>query len=268
MQQDARQAQQSLDQAQRRMESALKESQQAFRDERISRLRQTVSEFISRQQRFLDETLRVDSQRPASSETMTPQVAQALQSLGTEQALLSEEVAEVATTIMDAEAFAFALQEVAQFMASAGQTLMNSVSGEQTASLQRQATTGLQQVLTALMDDVPRPSPGEQPQPPNTPQEEEQEQGPTKYLFAQLKLIRALQERVNQQTAALDQESKPWDQVRLGRQQNLVRQQRRLAELIMRLLDTVEEKPKPIMVRPPTSGLDALDEALEQDSRK
>ncbi len=86
--------------------------------------------------------------------------------------------------------------------------------------------------------------------------------------MAQLKLIRTLQLQVNEQTAALSREPGPWDETRVGRQQALVQQQRRLAELVLQLLKEGGEEPKPVIVRPPAGGLDSLDKKLEEDAKR
>ncbi len=265
MRQEAEQAQQNLEDAQRQLQAALELSQQEFRDERVARLRQTVSEFLSRQQRILDESQQAATRRQASPQELTPDLAHTFQSLADDQTALSREVADVAATLSDAQAFAFALQQTAEVMSSVGGYLAVREAGEGTLQLARQALAMLQQVLQALMEDVPREPPDSRQEPQPKASRDDQKAN-TKYLLAQLKLIRALQLKVNEETEALSQEPGPWEETRADRQQALVRQQRHLAELVLRLLGQGGAEPKPVIVRPPAEGLDSLDRILDEDA--
>ncbi len=175
MRQDADRAQQSLDEAQRQLQEAVEQSQQAFRDERIARLRQTVNEYLSRQQRILDETLQAATQQQASPPELTADLARTFRSLADDQATLSREVGDVAATLTDAEAFAFALRQTAEVMGSASGFLAARDASERTLQFERQAVIMLQQVLNALMEETPRePTASPQQAQPKSPQDDQQ----------------------------------------------------------------------------------------------
>ena len=116
-------AQDSLDEAQRNIKAALEETEDAFRDERITRLRQSVREFLARQQRLIDETQQAETQRQAGDQSLNPLWRQTVQDLAGDQVALSQDVGEAASSLSDVVTFAFALQRVAQEMLSAGQLI-------------------------------------------------------------------------------------------------------------------------------------------------
>ena len=92
--------------------------------------------------------------------------------------------------------------------------------------MQRQAVDQLQQIQKALTDEPPPESPaGQQAQQPQTDAEKEQQRA-AKYVLAQLKLVRALQQQLNRETELHEQAEGPWDVERMTRQRNLVQRQR------------------------------------------
>ncbi len=75
-----------------------------------------------------------------------------------------------------------------------------------------------------------------------------------------------MQWQVNQRTAALQQQSAPWNEAQLTEQQQLAQQQQHLAQLVLQLLQQGAEQPKPEVVRPPPNGLESLDKKLQLDA--
>lgn len=266
-QQAALDAQQALDDARRQIADALNAITDALRDERIARLRQTVREFLSRQQRVIAETVQLDRDPDREVTLRGDQWDLGVRRLAGEQLALADEISDKAHELSDVAAFEVALQHVAQTMTAAGQKLSAEETGTATVQLEQLAAQQLEQVLRALMQDVPdQPADDQQSPAPDSPKDDQP--AGVKYLLAQLKLIRAMQLQVNEQTRALDQAEEPWDADRVERQQELVLQQQQLAELVQRLLAATGADPaRPRIVRPPSDDLDSLDRALKQDQK-
>jgi hypothetical protein len=83
-------------------------------------------------------------------------------------------------------------------------------------------------------------------------------------LLAQLKLIRAMQQQVNQQTLELSQADEPWSENTVSRHMQLVELQRELGDMIQQLLEEPQADAPPD-VPPLDDPLDSLDRALRQD---
>ncbi len=265
MRDKAEQARQQLEDAQRQLQGAMDRSQQQVRSERLARLRQTVSQYLSRQQRLSDDTRQVESQRQVSSEPLADELVRGVTMLADEQAQLGREVDEVADTLTDTQAFAFALQQTAGQMQTASSALNARDTGQTTQRAQQQATDTLQQLLTVLMDDMPR-EPADL-QPPQQPSEKPARKAPPPaYLLSQLRLVRALQLQINQQTATLAAEGTEWNEEQTRRHGELVHQQDELSQLVLRLLEQPDKPAPPAEAPPAQDQLDSLEKQLQRDA--
>ncbi len=262
-----------LDEARNQVKQALAEARESLRDQRIGNLRQAVRAFLSRQQRLIDETQQAETERQAGPDSETARWRQVVQGLADDQTTLREEIDEVALRLADVAAFAFALQRTVDCMVSAGQCLQGSDTGIETVELQRRAMEYLQQVLGAMATDAPREQQEDDQAKPSKGPGGKKKNRAAKYMLAQLKLVRALQQQVNRETELLARNEGAWDAPRVARQQDLVQQQRRLAEIVLQLLeadtgagtDAIERDPAVDPAPPPVDQLESLDRALEQD---
>ncbi|MFW6169051.1 MAG: DUF4175 family protein [Planctomycetota bacterium] len=234
----------ALDAAQRKLQGALKASKDARRNQRTLRLRRTLREFVSRQQRIMDETHQVQqAQQDQSGGEQTPQWLRRVKTLAGNQTALGTDAQELAAGWSDVVAFEFALRQVAEYMTTAGGRLGDGETGAETIELQRRALDELGRILDALSTESPdEPSGDAQDQQPKESPDNGRRQV-AEYLLEQLKLVRAMQKQVNRETELLAQIEEPWEAVHRTRQENLGRKQHRLTEMFRQLLEMMTDTP-------------------------
>ncbi|MFO7902016.1 MAG: DUF4175 family protein [Pirellulaceae bacterium] len=238
---DARAA---LEAAQRELTRALEASEDSGRNQRMLRLQQTIREFVSRQRRIMDETHQAQQEQQDQHDAkQTPQWLRNVKELAESQMTLGTDAEKLAASWSDVMTFEFALREVAEFMTTAGRRLGDKKTGEETIELQRQALDQLRRILDALTTEPPddQPNDDQEQQPRESPDNDRRRN--SNYLLAQLKLVRAMQKQVNQETELLAQIEEPWDAAHQKRQENVVRKQHRLTEVFHQLLEIMANTP-------------------------
>lgn len=236
----SRDARNALEDAQQKLQQELFASQNARRNARLARLHRTLRKMVARQRRIIDETRQVEQREDRNAS----QWRQTVQNIARSQKALSEEANELAGKWSDVTTFEFAFQQVAKCMATAGRRLENERADPETVQWQRRALDQLRQTLQAMVQDSPdkRPDPRQDEQPEAASKEGEQQV--EKYILPQLKLVRTMQQQVNQETESLARVEKPWDAAQQRRHKQLVEMQKQLSVIVQRLLEKTTDAGK------------------------
>jgi hypothetical protein len=203
------------------------------RQQQLTGLEDAVRRLHARQETLIEETRRLDRQRPAGND-WTPQQEIALADAAQRQRLLQEETTQLTQARAGTGAvFRLALAVAARNMDEAAHQLDRREPGTVTQAFQRQALERLALLLKAFQPDSPDGQPpegnagsqgGQQGKPPGGVQS-----------AAEIKLVKLLQEAINVRTQALSQADPHDDNVR-QQYQALAEEQGSLAELILEML--------------------------------
>ncbi|MBW3597595.1 MAG: hypothetical protein KY475_10005 [Planctomycetes bacterium] len=263
----AEQAEKDLEQAEQELQQAIEQAEQDLFFEQMARLEQAIAGMIKRQQGVVEETTRLHDLQTQQGELTRGQRA-SVAALATVERALSEEAAQFAEKIAKAKAFEFALQGVIREMLTTASRLDRAQTGDATQQSARAALDRLDRLAEALKDD-PAPQ-GEQESPSGQEPGEQQQRPPSDGIaaMAELKLLKLMQEELNQRTAALDEAREQQGELTPEQEQQLAElsaEQGRLAELLLNLGAATEENPEddPESL-PDPSGEGELDEELEK----
>jgi hypothetical protein len=239
----ARDAQQRLEEAQVELANELAQVEEQLAREQALRAEQQLAGLIDRQNNVVAETERLEGVRDA--EGALPQLHRGtLANLAGEQTLLADEVDHLRRAIAGA-AFDFAFDRASSPMHRAGAALGRGDTSSTVQQMERDALARLQQILAALAPDKTSPQesaaqPPAEGQPPAPPRE-------PAAAIAELKLLKSLQETINRQTTELQQQreqSADWTDEQQQTLDALVREEGRLADLVLEFIAKSSEKPE------------------------
>jgi hypothetical protein len=241
----AKEARQLLGQAAEELRQRRLEAQAALLAEQMARLEDVVKHLHAQQETLMEETRRLDGQRPAAGD-WTPQQEISLADDARRQRLLEEETAQLAQAFSSTGgAFRLALTAAARNMDEADHQLDRRELGPVTQDFQRQALERLALLLTAFQTDSP-----EDQHPECIAESADSAQGkqgkPSDGVqsAAEIKLIKLLQEALNARTLALVRED-PHDERVRQQYQAIAEEQGSLAELILEMLRPVQAHKNP-----------------------
>lgn len=270
---NAEQAEQDLERAQQELQQAIAQAEQDLFFEQMARLEQAIAGMIKRQQAVIDETVRLDRAQSDQGELTRGQRA-SVASLATVERALSDEAGQFADKIAKAKAFDFALRAAIREMLATASRLDRGQVGDPTQQSAGAALDRLERLAEALQTD---PS---QDRPPESPSEQESDQSPQQQRppadgitsLAELKLLKLMQEELNQRTAALEEARQQQGELTREQQTQLAelsQEQGRLAELLLSLAAEPQDNPEddPDSLPDPLNEgkLDAdLEKSLEQ----
>ncbi len=239
----------------------------------MSQLLQAVSELRDRQQRLWTETQQLDPQRPAAANSTPAPAGGGVPRVAHEQATLGQDVVRLQQTAADIESLALALGDAGASAAAAAGRIQqpDDEAVPQTLKYQQQVIDILTRVLAALQDDPSGP-PEPQTPPENPPTAPSPPEGNANRQFPlmQLKLIRGMQQELNDRTARLDQvarDTNGWNADRVREQLELTNRQGALAGLLGQLLNA-DAPADPAAAAPPSvTPLEGLERALDRDAK-
>ena len=237
----ALEAEKDLEDARRQLAQQRRQAEVELATEQLARLEDALTSLHGRQQKALDETGRLDGLRQTQGQLTEAQGA-SLRDLAREQKLLKQQTDALAEELAGADVFILAVSGAAGRMAQAAALLQRRRTGIPTRQAQQDALGRLSQLLEALKPEEPTNEPdaaaggaggaGQGGAP-----------GGGVQTLAELKLLKLLQEEVNLRTRQLEETigrvDRITDQQRL-QYTELGQQQRRLADLLMQLIQPVE----------------------------
>jgi hypothetical protein len=265
---EAQQAERRLEDAQRELQEELQQVEQDLLHEQLARLEQDIVGMLGRQQRIVDETIRLDGLRLAQGRFERSQLKSVFD-LAAEQQTLASEAGVFAEKVAQAEAFALGLRGIIRQMQRAAMLLDARETGAETKQAEQQAFARLQQLLEALRPDSQAGDDGGG----GGQGGGNQQQGPPADVIralAELKLLKLMQEEIMRRTAELEDAQRRGGGLTDEQQTELAalaQEQGRLADLIFNLAPppapNPEDNPDQLPdVRQPKNLDDELDKAL------
>jgi hypothetical protein len=240
----ARQAQSDLDEAQQQLAERRQEAEADLAFEQLARLQDSLKSLKERQGTVLTETQRLDALRQTTGRLSRGQSA-SVRTLAGDQRNLSGEVNSLAKKLSAAAAFELVMNQAAARMIRAAESLDQRDIGDTTQDAQQDALTRLRQLLDAMAPE--KAEPGEEgsqgggqgggQQPPSDGIQD----------VAQLKLIKLLQQEINQRTDELKQRFADLGRLSPEQQEQfslLSREQSDLADLVRNMITAAEADPE------------------------
>jgi hypothetical protein len=198
------QAEHDLEEAQQELQQAIAQAEQDLFFEQMARLEQAIAGMIKRQQAVVEEIARLEKLQQQGELTRGQRASVA--SLAVVERALAEEAEQFAVIIAKAKAFEFALRGAIREMNLTAARLDRGETGAPAQQPARAALDRLERLAEALQSD-----PGEkQAQQDQSGQESDQQQmqqppGDGIAALAELKLLKLMQEELNDRTAALEE---------------------------------------------------------------
>lgn len=241
----AHQAKEMLADAAKQLADKRRQTDAELAVEQLAQLQDTLKAAYQRQEKALEETRRLDQLRENQGELSRAQTT-SLFDLAREQKTLQGETQALAGNLSAAEVFQLVLNATAGEMGRAGASLDRRQTGVVTQQSQQNALASLGQLLDALKPDPPEERPGENGSAGGGGQGNKAQapQGQGIRNYAQLKLLRMLQDDVNRRTRDLDKQAREASLpgAELRRQSAAIsEEQGRLAKLVLNLIQPEEE---------------------------
>ncbi len=260
-QRNAQLAADGLHRAQQQLQASLGQTQQDLLREQLNRFQQLLAGVLRGQQAVLQETRRLHLRALRPSDSLSPGWKDDTRLVADDELVLQRAGSSLANLMQEAQVLSLVLQETAASMGIAEKYLRQLRTGTETQDILQATIDQLQQIAAALQ--MARESAGGGKQ--GTPQQTS-DQRQNAFAVAQLKILREMQESVNQQTRNLDQireQGQPWNEVQKLEQRNLAARQGQIANLLAQLL----QQPAPEVSAPnrPEAQLDQLDQILDID---
>lgn len=247
----ARKAREALEEARRRLAEIGRQSQADLAKEQLARLHEAVRVLHRRQEQILRRTELLHSQQTAAN--VPEGWEQELGELSNQQKALASQTAGLARKQAASEAFAWALDGAGQAMSASAAWLHRGRVDQPAQSAQQAAIARLERLLGALRPEAPaeptEPKPAGTPDQPagSPPATNAPDAGAALRRLADLKLLKLIQEDLQQQTTELHQAVQA-GQMLAGearrRYQEISQQQGRLAELLLAIGSSESEKPR------------------------
>ncbi len=197
-----------LQQAERETRKARREAEEQLAVEQLAKIADSLRALGERQDKILEETTGYDARRAEAGGSLTRAQGSDVRALGRVQNGLKEETLEITERLAGAAAFALTLKRAGDDMESAAKGLAALKTGDDTQADERAASRRFKQLLEALKPDKADGQNGGQQQ---GGEGEAGEGGPPADgipALAELKLLKALQQEINDRTDALDQASR------------------------------------------------------------
>ncbi|QDU96808.1 DUF4175 family protein [Lignipirellula cremea] len=243
----AAQAESELEEAEQQLQQAIAAAEKELLEEQLAQLETALSGMIGRQQRLLDETLRLD--RLASDQGQLDRAEKAsINTLALAERVLADEVGALSRKTAESAAFQLGLDGAAREMQRAAGRLDRQNTGAATQQSEQAALQRLQQVVDAL-------KPAEPTDPAQPPAEQggggdgpapSQPEGAIERL-AELRLLKSLQEAINSRTLELEnlrRQQGDLAEEEIVEANELAEEQGRLADLIINLSQPVAPPPE------------------------
>jgi hypothetical protein len=196
-----------LDEAQEQLEQTRKDAEEMLAMEQLLRMGDQLKSLAERQQTVVTRTDEYEKLRVDREGQLTLAQRTGIRSLGLVEAGLKEETGELAEKLEGAEVFALTLRRAAERMESAAQRLKETKTDEETKRAAVAAANRFKQLLDALKPDPPKDGGQQQggEQQGGGQQGGAQQGGDGIPAAAQLKMLKALQQEINDRTEFYDE---------------------------------------------------------------
>jgi hypothetical protein len=254
-QQQSQQAKDLLDEAKQELEQQIKQAQQDLQREELARMEQLIQGLVVRQKGVLKEIERLEGLRDKKSRQLSLPQQSSLKQTAEEQRLLADETAQVGQTLGSAKAFVLTLDAAQREMLLAADALEKGETGPAVVKSASAALARLEQLLAALKPD--EGSPMEPQDPPENGGGQNQGNQPTLQNLAELKLLKLMQETINQRTAELEDARRKTGQLteeQEGEVDTLAQEQGQLADRVLEMIRAAAQRPEDDLGNLPIPG--------------
>ncbi len=196
-----------LDEAQEQLEQTRKDAEEMLAMEQLLRMGDQLKSLSERQQTVVTRTDEYEKLRGDRQGQLTLAQRTGIRSLGLVESGLKEETGELAEKLSGAEVFALTLRRAAEGMESAAQRLKETKTDAETRRAAVAAANRFKQLLEALKPDPPKEG-GQQQQGGDQQGGGQQgggQQGDGIPAAAQIKMLKALQQEINERTEFYDE---------------------------------------------------------------
>ncbi|MBW8884242.1 MAG: hypothetical protein JF612_05580, partial [Planctomycetia bacterium] len=200
--------------------------------EQLAPVGQIIAGLIVRQKNVISETRRLDEPRDEGERTTAIQSSE-LKNVAADQHLLADETAQLKPQFAAAAVFSFVIEVAASNMQRAVEMLGRGETGVGTQGAERTGLLRLEQILAALGSDAATPNTDATTVEQTGQQPREENIGAS---TAEIKLVRLLQQTINERTAELEAMRVRSGDLSAGQQQELetlAREQGRLADMVL-----------------------------------
>ncbi len=239
-------AEKDLADAQRELAARRQQAESDLAQEQLARMEDAVASMHERQQKLIGETVHYQL-REAERDHLTRAEAASVRELARNQLSLRDEMQELAKTLAGAEVFQFVLELGGGDMTRAAERLDRRDVGDETLRAENGALDRIAQLQDALRPDSASPKEESQDEGGGEGQGEGQQQPQKPRSVAELKLLKAIQEQINNRTSALADARRESASVTSDQEleyQALSREQGRLADLVTNMMQTADERPE------------------------
>lgn len=236
----AAQAEKDLEDAQQQLAERRRQAEQDLAQEQIARLEDSLKGLHARQKKLIAETQRLENLRATEGRLTRAQLS-TLNELSKQQQALEVETSEMAERLALTEVLQLALGGAARQMTKAAELLSHRETGNATQSVQESARLRLAQLLSTLAKDQAAKPPAEQSPEGSGEGGGKQKRGDGAHVLAQLKLLKLLQEDLNQRFRAA---AEPIGNQGAQQLAELAQEQGKLAELTAKLAAPPEANPE------------------------
>lgn len=249
-QEQQEQAEESLESAQKRLDMAQREMEQRQAREKIATVRDVWKGLLTVQKEVQEQTEKLNSSYEEKKQWNRVQL-KALSELATKQNQLAEAAGKTSELVAAAKILSLSLKRSIQSMEGARDLLADRQTGKLTQDAQVAAHDRLKQILDAFeqqqqkeQDQANQPPPGGE----GGEQPEQQGEQPAVPPLAELKILRGLQQELNDRTDALSQElaKAPDNAATLNDELNqLGQEQEELLQLLTETLEQLQQQSSP-----------------------
>jgi hypothetical protein len=243
---EAQAAERDLDDAQRQVAETRRQAERDLAQEQLAKVSEEIKSLAERQSHVVDETAANDLHRH-SPEGLSKAQSQSVRDLARTQSDLGSETTQTAEKIAEAEVFHLALQEAADDMATAATLLAKLDTGTETQQAASRALERLQQIIAALASDKDAAADKPDSDKPGGADAASDQQGEEIANLSEIKLLKMMQDQLNQRTRELDKSAGKQPTLTAAQQREyteLAKQQGRLAELLNKKLARPQGNPE------------------------
>lgn len=254
-QRQSQQAKDLLDEAKQELEQQIKQAQQDLQREELARMEQLIQGLVVRQKGVLKEIGRLERLRDNKSGQLTLPQQSSLNQTAEEQRSLADETAQVGQTLGSAKAFVLTLDAAQREMLLAADALEKGDTRTASVKPATAALARLEQLLAALEPD--EGSSTEPQDPPEAGGDQNQGNQPTLQNLAELKLLKLIQETINQRTAELEEARRKAGQLteeQAGEVDALAQEQGQLADRVLEMIRAAAQRPEDDLGNLPIPG--------------
>ncbi|MFO1023199.1 MAG: DUF4175 family protein [Planctomycetales bacterium] len=248
-----------LEEARKQLEQDRRDAEQQLAQEKLREIQEQWKDLISKQQKTLDQTTALHKTQQEKGDWNRVQLRN-LGDLTKQQKDLEQICSDTAKQMAGAEILALALKRATQSMHAAGDLLQERQAGPITQRAQRLARDRLQQVLDSFQNDPQEKTEPKQDQQGQAGQQGEQNAGEDQQLkisIPDLKVLRSVQQELNQRTDELSKEiaarkSDPSPAVKQEMQQ-IATEQGEVLQTLQKMIRAASKKKSPAKNAPPAA---------------